>query len=232
MSEVDPDLYAVMRSAILALDLLPGERLSERALGERYGGSRTPVRAALMRLENDGLVCRDGSAWKVSPIDLTEIRAISEYREVVEIAALQFAIERASDHELSALLQLAREASEQEDTGEVGLREGRSFHLSVAQLSGNPFLVSSLRNAITRLGRVRWLEVRTEESRLQARSEHLAIAEAAVTRNLAEATRLAREHLQGSRERTLGLLSDEYRRLRGRGYAIVETTPAPGEAAP
>ena len=45
-----------LREAILALDLKPGERLSERQIEARFAASRTPVRAALFRLESEGLV--------------------------------------------------------------------------------------------------------------------------------------------------------------------------------
>ena len=43
-------LYDNMRSAILSLELIPGERLTERSLETTYGASRTPIRAVLMRL--------------------------------------------------------------------------------------------------------------------------------------------------------------------------------------
>ena len=72
----NPDAYAVLRDAVMSFELLPGERLSERGLEPRIGASRTPIRAALVRLENEGLTRRDGRGWQVAPIDLTEVRAV------------------------------------------------------------------------------------------------------------------------------------------------------------
>src|ERR1700712_1569252 len=51
----DPSLYGRIRAAILSLELAPGQRLSERGLEPAFGASRTPIPAALMRLEPEGL---------------------------------------------------------------------------------------------------------------------------------------------------------------------------------
>ncbi|MBN9629501.1 MAG: GntR family transcriptional regulator, partial [Actinobacteria bacterium] len=67
-----PHVYERLRSGILDLERVPGSRITERGLEAELGASRTPLRAALMRLEAEGLVRRDGRAWEVSPIDLGE----------------------------------------------------------------------------------------------------------------------------------------------------------------
>ncbi|WP_254069302.1 GntR family transcriptional regulator [Herbiconiux sp. VKM Ac-2851] len=258
--------YGVLRAGILNLDQVPGERLSERGLEGLLGASRTPIRAALMRLEAEGLVRREGRAWQVTPIDLTEVRAVAEYREAVEGAIAVLAATRATADELEALAELARSAgrdagnaadggggadgegaddaadrgegpdgggagnrgeggSEQGDDEEAGVRAGDAFHLALAGLSGNPFLVQAMRDVLTRLSRTRWLDVRTAESRASARREHLAIVEALAARDGERARELVVAHGRGTRDRILAHLSDERRRMRGRGIAIVETTP-------
>jgi DNA-binding GntR family transcriptional regulator len=218
-------LYDRLRAAILSLDYVPGEKLTERGLETDLEASRTPIRAALFRLEADGLVRRDGRGWGVSPIDLTEIRALSEYREAVEAAAVRLAAERASDGDLLAL------SSSLEDTGEVateeeGIRSGSDFHALLAQLSGNPFMAESIRGVMTRLLRTRWLEVRTAESRMHAKDEHRAIVAALRRRDADHAAALVLAHNRGTTERILHVLAEERRRLRGRGFAIIESAPA------
>ena len=155
--------YAVLRAGILNLDQVPGERLSERGLEGLLGASRTPIRAALMRLEAEGLVRREGRGWQVTPIDLTEVRAVAEYREAVEGAVAALAATRAGDEELQALAELARAEAPGDDDEEAGVRAGDAFHLALAGLSGNPFLVQAMRDVLTRLSRTRWLDVRTAE---------------------------------------------------------------------
>ncbi|MFD4958465.1 GntR family transcriptional regulator [Microbacterium sp. NPDC058389] len=222
----DGGLYERLRTAILSLELTPGEGLSERGLESLLGASRTPIRAALMRLENEGLTQREGRGWQVAPIDLSEIRAVMEYREAVEAAVVEHVVERADDAELAALAALAH-AHQRHDDEEIGLRDGSDFHLALAGLSRNPFLAEAMANALTRLSRTRWLEVRTPESRAQARAEHMQIAAAVADRDAASARRLVVAHSRGTRDRLLASLEEERRRLRGRGVAIIESSTAP-----
>jgi DNA-binding GntR family transcriptional regulator len=220
--------YAGLRSAILSLDLVPGERLSERGLETLLGASRTPIRAALMRLENEGLTQRSGRGWQVTPIDLAEVRAVMEYREAVETATVALVVERAGDDELAALRSVVESPADDDDEA-TGLRDGGDFHVALARLSRNRFLADAMSGVLTRLSRTRWLEVRTTESRAQARSEHLEIIAAVRARDSERAAALVAAHSSGTRDRLLGYLSDERRRLRGRGFAIIEssTTPPP-----
>ncbi|WP_377012490.1 GntR family transcriptional regulator [Cryobacterium melibiosiphilum] len=218
--------YAALRAAILSLDLVPGEKLSERGLESMLEASRTPIRAALMRLENEGLTQRAGRGWQVTPIDLAEVRAVMEYREVVEAAAIALVIERAGDDELAALRSLIR-SSPEEDNEETGLRDGGDFHVALSRLSRNKFFADAMSGALTRLSRTRWLEVRTAESRAHARTEHLEIIAAVRSRDAERAAALVISHSRGTRDRLLNHLSEERRRLRGRGYSIIESSTSP-----
>lgn len=218
--------YENLRASILSLVLVPGEKLSERGLESVLGASRTPIRAALMRLENEGLTRRVNRGWQVTPIDLAEVRAVMEYREAVETAAVTLVVERAGDEEVAALriLAMAHWGSDDEETG---LRDGGDFHVALARLSRNQFLADAMTGALIRLSRTRWLEVRTSESRAQARSEHLEIIEAVKSRDAALAATLVVSHSRGTRDRLLTYLSDERRRLRGRGFSIIESSTTP-----
>ncbi len=222
----EDNAYGRLRAAILALELVPGERLSERGLESVLGASRTPIRAALMRLENEGLTRRAGRGWQVTPIDLAEVRAVMEYREALEVAAVTLAVERASDEELASLDALA-EAHRNSDDEETGLRDGGDFHVALARLSRNQFLADGMAAALTRLSRTRWLEVRTPQSRAQARDEHLGIVAAVRDRDADKAVALVVAHCHGTRDRLLSYLAGERRRLRGGGFSIIESSTAP-----
>ncbi|ANJ28402.1 GntR family transcriptional regulator [Agromyces aureus] len=240
-SVIGAPLYDRLRAGILSLDYVPGEKLTERGLEVDLGASRTPIRTALLRLEVDGLVRREGRGWSVTPIDLTEIRALSEYREAVEAAAVRLAAARATDEDLLALAaattasasasaepsgRAGEDRNETDETEEAGIRAGSDFHALLAQLSGNPFMAESMHGVMTRLLRTRWLEMRTPESRAHARDEHLAIVAALRRRDADGAADLAVAHARGTAERTLTLLTEERRRLRGRGFAIIESEPS------
>jgi DNA-binding GntR family transcriptional regulator len=217
-------LYDRLRAAILSLDLAPGERLTERGLEASFDASRTPVRAALGRLDAEGLVQRDGRGWIVSPIDLAEIGALAELREAVEGAAVRLAVRRASDADIAAvaeLLDAARPADHADAAEEHGVRAGGDFHEQLARLSGNPAMVDAVRGAMTRLARTRWLEVRTPAAREQAWQEHRAVLDALAARDADTAERLLTGHIRGTNDRLLAALAADTRRLRGHGLAIV-----------
>jgi len=213
-------IHDQLRDMILSLDIGPGERLTERWLESRFQGSRTPVRAALVRLEAEGLVQRDGRNWMVAPIDMGEIAALAEFREPLEAMAVRLACERAGEADLDAIeamLDSCRPGVPREEWHRVGT----DFHVEIARLSGNLFLVKAIEGVMTRLSRPRWLEVWTEESREQAWSEHRRILGLIRARQPDAAVAEATAHVRATRDRLLRSLDDDRRGLRARGFAIV-----------
>jgi DNA-binding GntR family transcriptional regulator len=214
------DIHEKLREMILSLDLGPGERLSERWLEARFDGSRTPVRAALIRLEAEGLVQREGRNWTVAPIDLGEIEALAEFREPLEAAVIRLACQRAEPGDidaLEALLDSCGPGAPREEWHRVGTE----FHVGLARLSGNPFIVKSIQDIMTRLARPRWLEVWTEPTRDQAWTEHRRILDL-IRRNMPdEAVREAAEHIRDTRDRLIRSLREDKRGLKARGFAVI-----------
>lgn len=230
-------IYQRLRVAILDLDLAPGQRLTERGLETEFDASRTPVRAALVRLENEGLAQRSGRGWIVSPIDLDELTALAEFREAVEVAVVRLACERAGEAELRSLgatLSAAEDSAAGDSTSEdKGFEDTGSeytgptvpdFHLRLARLSGNPFLVSAMEGIMTRLSRTRWLEVRTPAASGQAASEHEAIVRALEAGDAEAAAAAVVAHIHGTGGRLAESLKDNRKGLTARGMSIVGTT--------
>jgi DNA-binding GntR family transcriptional regulator len=213
-------IHDQLREMILSLDLTPGERLTERWLEGRFAGSRTPIRAALARLEGEELVRRDGRNWIVAPIDLGELEQLSEFREPLETTAVRLACARASEVDLAAIEEML-DACQSGAPREEWHRVGTDFHVEIARLSGNPFIVKAIESVMTRLSRARWLEVWTEPSREQAWAEHRRIL-AFIRRNEPdEAAREAADHIRDTRNRLLRSLNEDRRGLRARGFAVI-----------
>ncbi|MEF2553980.1 GntR family transcriptional regulator [Aurantimonas sp. A2-1-M11] len=167
-------LYEQIRNDIMSLTFPPGERFSERVLETRYSGSRTPIRAALARLEVDGLVQRDDRGWAVMPLSFQEIELASEFRGAVEREAVALACKRASPSEIDAIEEMVVSIDIDMSFDEWH-RAGRDFHVELARLSGNGFFVRAIEDVMTRLGRARWLEIRTEIGRERTVTEHCRI---------------------------------------------------------
>lgn len=213
-------IHTRLRERLLSLGIGPGEKLSERLLEREFNGSRTPVRAALLKLEAEGLVCRDGRAWIVAPIDLGEIGALAEYRLPLEATAVRLACRRAGPGDLDileALLGSCRPGVPREEWHQAGT----DFHVEIGRISGNPFLARAIADVMTRLSRPRWLEVWTELRREQAWAEHRRIFDHIRRKRPDEAAAEAAAHISDTRDRLLRSLDDDRRGLRARGVAVI-----------
>lgn len=213
-------IHGQLREMILSLDLGPGERLTERWLESRFEGSRTPIRAALARLEAEELVRRDGRNWIVAPIDLGELEALAEFREPLETTAVRLACGRAKEADLAAIEEMLN-SCQSGAPREEWHRVGTDFHVEIARLSGNPFVAKAIKGAMIRLSRARWLEVWTEPSREQAWAEHRRILAFIRNNEPDAAAREAAEHVRDTRDRLLRSLNDDRRGLRARGFAVI-----------
>ena len=213
-----------LRDLILGLEIAHGERLTERWIEARFDASRTPIRAALLRLETEGLVGRDGRGWTVAPISLVELEQVSVYREAVEVAAVRLTCAlpdrggfEGGLEEIEGLL----ESCDAETTREEWHRVGNDFHIELARICGNEFLARAVRDAMLRLSRARWLEVREAPARDRAWAEHRDILAAVKAGEADLAAALLSAHIGGSRDRLIASLHDDRRGLRARGFAVV-----------
>jgi DNA-binding GntR family transcriptional regulator len=92
------EVVRLLREDILGQELLPGDRLTENALCDRYGVSRTVVREALRQLETENLITmRPNRGPIVAVLDEQEISAIYEVRRSLEGLAGELFAARASD---------------------------------------------------------------------------------------------------------------------------------------
>lgn len=211
-SEVENQL----RKMILSMDIGPGERLTERWAEASFNASRTPVRAALQKLESEGLVCRDGLRWIVAPIDIKEIEQLSIYREVLEVAALRLSANMLSEDDLDnleALLATHEQSDMERDLNDTGTQ----FHLNLAKLCGNSFILDGIKDALIRLSRARWLD---KEPDNPAWKEHLDIIYALREKDIEKAALLLSCHLAESRNRLLESIQSNRRSLRARGINL------------
>lgn len=138
-------IHQRLREDVLASVFAPDEPLTEAKLTERYGASRTPVREALQRLEQDGLVERRGKAVVVRTHSAEEIIDIYESRIVLEQAAAAKAAVRASaldKQSLNALLLKMRDLDISD--GRILAETNRAFHRQLWQATHSPSLISLL----------------------------------------------------------------------------------------
>src|SRR6185436_15857478 len=87
--------YAFLKEAVISLRFRPGQRLRSAEIADLVKASRTPVREALSRLEQEGLVRRDGGwGYVVSEISGKNVLELWSVRESLEVQAATEALQR------------------------------------------------------------------------------------------------------------------------------------------
>lgn len=105
--------YEYLKSSIFSGRFTPGERLAEEHLAEELGVSRTPVREALHKLEQDGLIEPLGFRGFCIPRDSPEeIEDLFELRTVLEGYTLKIICERITDEQIAVLEGIVNKADE------------------------------------------------------------------------------------------------------------------------
>jgi DNA-binding GntR family transcriptional regulator len=149
-------VYQELRKAILSGPISPGSVLVQEQLAEQLGISRTPVRDALDRLANEGLVIRsNGGRVQVAQLSIEELREKYQVRQVLEGLALRLAAEHLVEQamaRLDHLIQTMRAAAEVHDHKLV-TEAGNEFHDIIIAACGNKYLIhllTSLNDSIRR----------------------------------------------------------------------------------
>lgn len=136
---------AQIRAGILTGAYAFGERLSDRVLADKLGISRTPIRLALSRLADSGLVVvKPQSGTSVMNPDPATIRACCDMRALLETGALRLAAASGRLTACSGLVDEARAALASGDFARVDTLD-TAFHNALVAASGNMFLVQSYR---------------------------------------------------------------------------------------
>ena len=98
------DAYECVRSAILNGELAPGAVMSQVALAEEYGISRTPLREALRMLQNEGLVdAEPNRRVRVAPLSPGDLEELCVIRITLEAEALRISVPRLASEDLARL---------------------------------------------------------------------------------------------------------------------------------
>jgi DNA-binding GntR family transcriptional regulator len=192
--------YAALRRAITAADLYATReeiRLDERQLSSSLGISRTPIREALNRLEQEGFirsVPRRGifivRKTKAEIIDLIQVWA------ALESMAARLITLHASDEEISSLRRLFTDFAEHEPSlhideySEANIR----FHQAIVSLSKNKVLIDTMENLFVHMRSIRRQTISEDDRAARSIKDHMNIIEALEQRQTERAETLVRQH--------------------------------------
>lgn len=198
------DAYAMILDAIDRGGYVPGSRLVETELAERFGVSRTPIREALGRLETQGVVAHDGRrGLVVASLDHNQLGELYEVRMVVEGLAARLAARHAAREEQSILRGLVEDSRSLIQNGE-GLRENnRRFHRQIHLASHNRFLNNMLEGIRRTMALLTGVSLSDPIRGAETVEEHDAIVRAIEARDEDAADAAARAHISKAYETRL-----------------------------
>lgn len=227
-------IYRGLRQAISDHALLPGDKLPEDTIGERFGASRTLVREALMRLKAEGLVdMQPNRGAAVARPSLDEARHIFAARACLEREVMATLAVSITPRQLAALeAQVEKERDADGKDSLESIRFAGAFHVLLAEMSGNRVVARYVDELVSRCALIIALYGQPHASDC-AVSEHRSIIEALRERNGAQAAKLMAHHLGEVEGRAL--LAQPSRRpdigdILGR-YALRRPRPATGAKA-
>ena len=206
-------VYERLREEIVSGRLESGAPLVEATLAGRYGTSRTPVREALRRLEQDGLVERGDRGLRVRARGPEEILEIYEARILLEGAAARGAAERSTRLDLMRLKNAA-DVMAAADPGDPGAMAAanQAFHEEIWAASHNSTLVDLLTRLNSHITRYPATTLTSPGRWQEALSEHAELMLAIESRDRDKANLVAANHMTRARDIRLRMYGEEMRR--------------------
>ena len=197
------DIYAALREMIVSLEISPGSRITETLLADYFEVSRTPVREALQRLDNEGLLkVRPKLGYFVRSIDLVQI---SQYYDV-RVALENMVLAQIDAQDGGGLLRkLANEWNPDATsfgvniTSDLKFKE-EQFHLDLAAISKNDVLRDYIADLNEKIRVVRLLGWPDEQSVIDTYTEHFRICTHLINEDVKAAQAEMTKHIRHSQE--------------------------------
>ncbi|OFO59686.1 hypothetical protein HMPREF3023_04960 [Peptoniphilus sp. HMSC075B08] len=198
--------YFYLRDLIVSGDVKGGELLTEKKIGEKLNMSRTPVKRALTRLEQEGyLKSVDGVGNIVRELSVKDLADIYELRIALEKIAIKSSINNISDMEISKLENDLKDILEKKQnlesiSSEYLIRKDEEIHMLILENSTNDYIKGIYSNIKSQIDRYQQEAYTLTDTTVESTEFHLEILDAIKRRNLEETTKILEEHLKWSYE--------------------------------
>jgi len=197
------DVYEQLKKDVADFRLVPGDRFTENELCERLGVSRTPLRQALFRLQQEGVVeVMFRSGWRVLPFDFERFDQLYDLRMVLETTAVHrlCADDRRVDHALLESLAatwMVPVSARSQDPVQVAQWD-EEFHCALVAAAGNAEMARVHREVTERIRIIRRLDFTKEARIADTYEEHAKILKAVQHKRGDQAAMLLTAHIATS----------------------------------
>lgn len=204
--------YDYIYSKINQGEILSGETLTERNIAKMLNMSRTPVREAFRKLEQDGIVTFEPyKGVRVISYTKEKVEQLYSVRTALEVLSIEVCVKKENAvlvNTLNNLLKNAEQAVFHQDI--IKLREINSlFHSEIANFTNNPYLISNLKNLQTKIDMLMTKSLSNRGRPQQNIEEHQLIVWAIQEKNVNLAKSLVEHHIKKSLENVLKNVEDE-----------------------
>ena len=192
-----------LRNDIINWNYNENDMITEAEISQKFGVSKTPSREALNYLCMEGFLEKiPNKGYLVKGISVMELQSLFQYRGILEKACAERAIQYATADELRFLQELTEEhvkkaeGSTYQEYSEMNM----DFHMSVAYLSRNRYLVSALENVLNNLRRVFVREWKSSGAKALLEA-HMELVEVLIKRDVEQAKQYVARELEGAEYR-------------------------------
>jgi DNA-binding GntR family transcriptional regulator len=202
-------VYDILKRQIITCALSPGQRLIEKEICESLSISRTPLREALNRLGQEGLVKMSPfRGYAVTRLTSEDVRDLCELRCILETEAAGLAAERASREDCDRLQRVADIVYVPGDrqTYERYLASNMAFHSALAGCTHNRRLESAIVSMLDQIQRPLYFGLDVGLDPQTATTEHLELVEAVRQGEPGRARTLAQKQIRSAEERMINAL--------------------------
>lgn len=211
------EAYETILGQILSLNIKPGEAVTEIALSDKLGIGRTPVREALKRLEQEGLILTHNQRKRVYILSIREIEEIFDLKTAIEGSVARWATQRGTEEGFTELRILREEINrflsaraadplDEEAWLEKWLGLDRTLHAHLFKMAENHRAESVIKNLNVQWHRLK-VGILAMEGRIDRTvAEHQKFVEAILARDPDAAENAMKEHLQNLKRELVKLL--------------------------
>ena len=217
------EVYQQLKQDVSGFKLVPGDRFTETEISERLGVSRTPVRQALFKLQQEGFVeVLFRSGWRVLPFDFNQFEELYDLRMVLETTAAHRLCDgtlKVDNALLEALAAIWLVSPDQRSSDTVQVAQwDEAFHCALVAAAGNAEMARVHRDVTERIRVIRRLDF-TKQPRIDATyEEHAKILKAIQRKRGDQAAMLMRAHIETSQAEVRKITLHQVHLARQGGY--------------